>query len=88
MTTGKRTKTLLTFAAVAMAVVLATTASAGEIIYEETFDGNGSSGLDGVAPTIGEGTWAAKGEFVMTDGSINSRAARSKDIVNYLFESP
>jgi hypothetical protein len=41
------------------------------IIYSETFDGDGSDGLDLAAPTIGTNAWASKGEFVMNDGSIN-----------------
>ena len=32
--------------------------------YEETFDGDGSTGLDGVGP------WGAKSEFLLTDGTV------------------
>jgi len=43
-------------------------------IYYEAFDGNGLTGFDGVDPTLGDGTWASKGQFVKTDGSINGLA--------------
>lgn len=55
---------------VVMAVVLAAATVNAGVILSETFDGDGTAGLDGVAATSG-GTWAAKGnDWLMSDGSI------------------
>ena len=56
---------------VVMALLVAASVNAGTVIYSETFEGDGSAGLDGVAPTVGAGTWAAKGnDWLMSDGSV------------------
>ncbi|MGD7652581.1 MAG: Ig-like domain-containing protein [Verrucomicrobiales bacterium] len=44
-------------------------------IYLETFDGDGSAGLDGVAVASGTGTWDAKSEFLNNDGTVNGGGA-------------
>ncbi len=54
--TRKRTRTIMTQAVVVMACRSLTASSANaEVIYVETFDGDGSVALDGLAPTEGEG---------------------------------
>jgi len=69
MTTKNRIKTVLTI--VIVAIVAIAPAANAEVIYSETFDGDGSTGLDGIAPTIGEGTWAAKGnDWLLTNGTV------------------
>jgi hypothetical protein len=47
------------------------------IIYSETFDGDGTSGLDGVAPTIGANAWDAKSDFINNNGTVNGGGANS-----------
>uniref|UniRef100_UPI0035661949 glycosyl hydrolase family 95 catalytic domain-containing protein n=1 Tax=Pontiella sp. TaxID=2837462 RepID=UPI0035661949 len=63
----------------ASAALSATTPKAPDVdlsvIYSETFDGDGASGLDGVAPTIGDNDWDAKSDFINNDGTINGGGA-------------
>ena len=59
---------------IAVAIVAIAAAANAGMIYSETFDGDGTTGLDGSVPTAGGNTWGAKGEFIMTDGSIDGKA--------------
>ena len=52
----------------AMALALGASAQAGTI-YQDSFGGNGSAGLNGTAPTVGANTWVASNAF-QNDGSI------------------
>ena len=70
MMTKKKIKVVLTLAVMIATLVLAVATANAGVIYSETFDGDGTTGLDGVAATSG-GTWDAKGnDWLMSDGSI------------------
>ncbi|MCF7974606.1 MAG: discoidin domain-containing protein [Phycisphaerae bacterium] len=70
MMTPHRTRTVVTLAAVAMLGFMITPANA-QVIYSETFDGDGTALLNGLAPTTGEGVWSAN-SFVWNDGTVDT----------------
>ncbi|MCP4454533.1 MAG: hypothetical protein GY809_24005, partial [Planctomycetes bacterium] len=60
MRSGNRTRTILPLAVMALAIFgLMMTSAHAQVIYLETFDGDGTVSLDGQAPTQGEGTWVS-----------------------------